>query len=617
MQLQALPSLKDKARGRSLRSITFQDLSIFRGTPLARILRRHAAVLQNSEGSGATYDMSEGVDHIDTFISHNWSTPRGDKFLTLSLYFHLVPALITLAVAIPCCVGFTAAGRVPLLNVYELGERTQRGITCLVVGNVIFFVALFLWSDIMSALKVPTSIVFMDKTCIHQTDDMKKRKGIAGLGAFIRYSWSMVGVYTPLYLKKLWTVYEVAVFLAVHPMGRLRLRPVFEAQLTVGCTMVWSGLIVAEELLATRRVHEAVSPYLGSALSVPYLVTGILAIPGLYACCDLFRRWALEQAEMKATLRDFKIEETMCVAESDRELVYANIAAFMRDLGAVEPEKPQEAALEAFNQLVRSRLPPRLGYTFPYYCAFVMTLSSLLRGFDELGSDLYRDLPARELIPRFLWHAIFVVAVFPLGAAIGTGLCGRHPDLDGWWERGHVAACSLVVTAFVWGASAALGALSAAAASSEPALVGFACLSMALLTMVVVCFRPSWLHLLDRCSGERASEEAVGVADAGEASQTCLSSTYGKVWSVQTSASYGPESTVVDIDMEPSPSLISTAVADVADTAEGRTPQTESTQDSSGHRSGTSEASTGGATAGDDLAVVIGVDASMLTVESV
>merc|ERR1712194_760554 len=71
-------------------------------------------------------------------------------------------------------------------------------------------------------------MVFLDKTGIHQTDLERQRPGILKLGAFLRSSKHMVSLYTDVYLIKLWTVYEIACFLALHSVSNIIVVPTFQ-----------------------------------------------------------------------------------------------------------------------------------------------------------------------------------------------------------------------------------------------------------------------------------------------------------------------------------------------------------------------------------------------------
>ena len=62
------------------------------------------------------------------------------------------------------------------------------------------------------------SLAFVDKACIHQTDEALKNRGIENLLHLL-----LVGVvlYTKSYLQRLWTVYELASHLLLQPQGRI------------------------------------------------------------------------------------------------------------------------------------------------------------------------------------------------------------------------------------------------------------------------------------------------------------------------------------------------------------------------------------------------------------
>merc|ERR1712117_185394 len=73
----------------------------------------------------------------------------------------------------------------------------------------------------------PGRTLFLDKTCIHQVDKDLQKQGILKLGAFIRKSLCLLVIYSDLYLIKLWTVYEVACFLCLHPLQNMSVVPTF------------------------------------------------------------------------------------------------------------------------------------------------------------------------------------------------------------------------------------------------------------------------------------------------------------------------------------------------------------------------------------------------------
>merc|ERR1719353_1430690 len=99
---------------------------------------------------------------------------------------------------------------------------------CLLTGHTTFTITLFYyheWRLCLTGWRGPS--VFLDKTCIHQTDTDLQAAGIRKLGAFLRKSRTMVVLYGEEYLQKLWTVYEIASFLTLSPGSPIAIIHVF------------------------------------------------------------------------------------------------------------------------------------------------------------------------------------------------------------------------------------------------------------------------------------------------------------------------------------------------------------------------------------------------------
>ena len=71
-----------------------------RASPRRVVLRRGGHVFENNEGSAESYSLSSQVDHIGTFVSHTWRTPRIRKFMALSFHFGF-----SLAYMFSCLIG--------------------------------------------------------------------------------------------------------------------------------------------------------------------------------------------------------------------------------------------------------------------------------------------------------------------------------------------------------------------------------------------------------------------------------------------------------------------------------------------------------------------------------
>eukprot|EP00929_Paragymnodinium_shiwhaense_P061937 TRINITY_DN30933_c0_g1_i2.p1 TRINITY_DN30933_c0_g1~~TRINITY_DN30933_c0_g1_i2.p1 ORF type:complete len:453 (+),score=12.17 TRINITY_DN30933_c0_g1_i2:86-1360(+) len=194
---------------------TLETPDLLRGTPHVSVLQVFGRIFLHGQGSAHTYSLSKKVERLDAFISHNWSVPARTKFLSLALHFNGRSALLAcLSMALTIQVA-TMCGSVP---VYD--PRTKEGVMGFVAPiacPLFYLLVLCLQHEVYRYLGIDGNHVFLDKTCIHQTDPELKRKGIESLSAFIAQSDKIVVVYTDEYVKKLWTVYELATFLILFP----------------------------------------------------------------------------------------------------------------------------------------------------------------------------------------------------------------------------------------------------------------------------------------------------------------------------------------------------------------------------------------------------------------
>ena len=136
--------------------------------------------------------------------------------------------------------GIAVGMRMDMLPMFlDAGSGHQVGFCCAIMAAPVFVSVICLWHELQHFIGSVGSTVFLDKTCIHQANRALQREGIERLGAFLNHSSRMVAIYSEVYLTKLWTVYEVACFLSLHPTHHLTIIPfllpkVFLGALTVG-----------------------------------------------------------------------------------------------------------------------------------------------------------------------------------------------------------------------------------------------------------------------------------------------------------------------------------------------------------------------------------------------
>jgi len=400
-------------------------------------------------GSASTYALSAKVVRIDAFISHNWSVGRYLKFLSLADHF-------SFDIAASCTLVFMAFGGLvsttgALPYITDLSWTYRVGFTCRVLCIPVFFALLFFARELQGLLGSPGPTVFLDKTCIHQEDQVVQRQGIEKLSAFLSNSESMVTLYTDIYLLKLWTVYEVASFLALRPIRRMKVIPVYQL-----CAY-YNGLLVAYFAQMSTIVLRSYTTFAWHEL---ILWNGVCGLVVMVAC----RRWAREKASIQTRLANFSVHNCICACESDRPLVCRNIAVLMRAAGAAPDDASDETALEHFNQLARHELPSafttcmgRISLSYKQVVVFCV----LWQGTTFLDADLASlalGRPLREVLLSGVGWCIWTTVCLPLafvGMEYLAASCLRWTGFRGlvWLTCSFILFVSIpcfVVNKFIW-----------------------------------------------------------------------------------------------------------------------------------------------------------------------
>ena len=483
--------------------------NLLRGVRTDVVLRGCASLLRSAVGSDATYHRSTPTDHLDAFISHNWSVSHTRKWLALCVHCNFVAAFFCgVLTAVALCVA-ESLGWLPLPTVeYRYGE--YQGIYCCSSGFCVLLAVLLFGADLLPASFMRYKEVFLDKVCIHQVDKTLQRQGIESLGGFLFYSWSMVVLYTPAYTTKVWTVYEMACFLSVHPGGRLVWLPVDVLRLIVvrslvGMLHMLFGWVTT---LTSVRVWFAVPSWLVSLTSFPLAV----------CVAFILRRMALDQVKSETDLRQFSIKSALCAVEADRATVEGNVASLMRNLKLVASDSTHEEALFAFDSVVQSTMPRavrnsvgRVGMRYEWIV--VATSPLILVSFDMLGGQIIAGESVLAVSATILHRSILVFAIMPLAGASAILLCGHCTHLTGFK---NVVFVLLVSVAYFFAAAIPnLAALEAHLLAQEN-IVAFALLclvSVPLFFLTYLVFRRPPAQRRRRRTGA-VSETLEELADA-------------------------------------------------------------------------------------------------------
>lgn len=384
--------------------LTFEgDLTLLRGAPLSVVFRRFGFIFMNSKGSERTYVLSRQVTQLSVFLSHNWSVSRLAKLITLAWHYNLGLAVLATVLSMLGLMGVQCLGLGTVFAVHDDYGVRHRGSLCTLLAAPIFFVSLT-QSRTFCRFGCREQAVFLDKVCIHQVDMNKQEAGIRKLGAFIAASKRMVVLYTSIYTRKLWTVYEVAAFLSIHDARDMDILPVFSAQ----------SVSVVVIVFYAWNVLSLISLKVSGVYIVTYASFFILGFPGIF----LVRRQVRELQIMKQSVAHFTAQSATCAVESDRDLVFSNIVTLMKFRGVVPCTASQEESMRAFDSLVQSGLGDILTTSIGtrlicYQHALALGLLAECKLFDKFVGVAF-GLPWRELMAQGIYHLTWAVALWPL-----------------------------------------------------------------------------------------------------------------------------------------------------------------------------------------------------------
>eukprot|EP00927_Polykrikos_kofoidii_P009247 TRINITY_DN13844_c0_g1_i1.p1 TRINITY_DN13844_c0_g1~~TRINITY_DN13844_c0_g1_i1.p1 ORF type:complete len:574 (-),score=64.00 TRINITY_DN13844_c0_g1_i1:27-1748(-) len=201
------------------RMVTFhiQDFELLRGTPASCPLRFGGAALwqnvqmlspiEKCRHSDNFHPGSRPVKSIDQFWTHSWHASPVLKVVVLLLEYNGVPAAAIGTTAAFMWSGLFAAGVLPgmvkvrgVLDEVDM-EYSAWGVS---MGVVVFVPALLCWRSGRD--------VFLDKICISQVNEEKKRDGVFAIGGFLSASDCLLVLLDSTYVTRLWCVFEMAAF---------------------------------------------------------------------------------------------------------------------------------------------------------------------------------------------------------------------------------------------------------------------------------------------------------------------------------------------------------------------------------------------------------------------
>lgn len=436
---------------------------LLRGVALSRILARCSQTFDGSHGSESTYRLSEQVDSIQFFISHNWAVPRIKKFIVLACYFNFDIAMLACFIVSLVLSILQVLGALPSTSTRNLVPY-KTGFFCVCSLLPTFFAVNFFVRDLLALFRLRGPSVFLDKICIHQVDEELMKAGIQKLGAFVRHSNCVLVLYTDLYLRKLWTVFEIAAFLAVHSKEQITVLPVDEWTFYCGCLFLCYPMTVAS------KAFEA-----GTGFSYTfYITTGV----GAAAYGWVVRKWSQGKRATQVRLESFRVQDCVCAVESDRPLVYGNIKVLMLACGVLPESASEEDSLEAFNVQVRTNLlevmQPFLGLRFAFRRRQYLFAGIAILGGAALDTlaPLSCGREPREVFAAFLVFVFWCLVGWPMLIMFAEICFQLRPALRGGREIAHAILAVIFLGALAFAVDMALKKLGRMAGQCDICLAG-------------------------------------------------------------------------------------------------------------------------------------------------
>ncbi|GMH46918.1 hypothetical protein TrLO_g2537 [Triparma laevis f. longispina] len=380
-----------------------------RGVPFPNVIRDFGRVFRvhpnslDTEAKTALYESSVPTEDnkIDVFISHSWSSPGYQKYFSL-----LVHECGKASIFASCSAGvltfffqkffyklpFTVVKGAfdPIFQVHQESQPWE-----FLVSFIVGILTLLFYPVLQT-----NKLFFIDCMVIHQTDLDLKMAGIKALGGFVALSKDLYVMWDSEYFLRLWCVYELAVFKAIHPdEHNIRLLPLRQSvAIFLLIPLFFAGFllyIVAFPLVAPIGIYT----FYAAAFGASTLIYTGAAMVG-YDFAD-------QIIKLDEQLSNFEVSTAQCFAPEDREEILNKIRTMYT------------GGLEQFNLSVRNELradvikavrhTPRT--LLPYQTLLTGLIASF--GFTIFGISWFRNSNTETFVCFTIYMISFSWVVMP------------------------------------------------------------------------------------------------------------------------------------------------------------------------------------------------------------
>lgn len=339
-----------------MRRLRTDQSDLLRGVRVGKLLQSCGAHLVSSSTSGsdpaADYAMSERVERLHDFVSHDWRTDRWRKHMSLLVHYNSGAAMVASMTAVSlrlllaaftesgwwhdepkfaaCMRNFTVGGQ-------DFEVHVGYGADFVASGIVTFWFFFVFWQNIRSwVFRCQPRFAFVDKFCIHQTDDDLKREGILSLAGFLQSSDRLVVLWSSRYFSRLWCSYELATWAY---FGRDFSRTVDFVPVQLGMGLVAVAMITSAVaffstavcLIAPDQHPDLVFNLAIVVLAAIATVVANFILKSLHKLPLQLKHFSLQNSQCFCCTNNHTHPETGANLPCDRALIYSTLARWSSD----------------------------------------------------------------------------------------------------------------------------------------------------------------------------------------------------------------------------------------------------------------------------------------------
>ncbi|CAE7411217.1 UGT80B1 [Symbiodinium natans] len=345
------------------------------------------------QGKGDFYDRSVPSTRISSFWSHSWHGAVWPKILTLLLMNNGTAAAV-LSSASVVLVGFVYGSGV--LPFFYLGW-------CCTTGALTYTLVMVFWRS--------RQLVFVDRICISQSDEELKGEALISLGAFLKCADSMLVLWDPTYVERLWCVFELAAFLHSRQRG-------MKPDLTIRPTVLGPAvLLILAQLFAANAASSVAWNMMGAGLEF-YVGHAVLAIGTVVLAVHIGRSYCRSIAKLHEEVSGFRVDrlKSYCCSVDHHDPTSGEAMPCDRKI-ILQCVRTWFDTVQAFERRVQTEVLQILIYqlsneVFSYWQAVVLTTPIAWR-YADLGFDWVLAGDATKAVHNFMRGFTYWFAVSP------------------------------------------------------------------------------------------------------------------------------------------------------------------------------------------------------------